>query len=408
MKGVAVENSNCRLCNNLTLPVIDFGSMPIANRFKRSNEENSYRFNMKTSFCPSCALFQLDEVPNPDQMFNSDYPFFTGLSRGMQEHFKKLAHDFERYVSEEGLVVEIGSNDGTLLRHFLNDKRKVIGVEPSASAAVRAQEKGIHSLVEFFSHSVSEKIIDNYGQADLVLAANVVCHIPQLSTIFQPVRDLLSFQGVFVFEEPYLLDMLDNVSYDQIYDEHVYIFSISAISRIAERFGLELIDAIPQWTHGGSMRYVLAHKGVFDSRLSQILLERESLYLSNYSMTMTRFAERVAKKTSELKTTISSLKSQGMKVSGYAATSKSTTILNYAGLSSVDLDYIIDITPEKVGKVTPGTNIPIVTREYALSNPPDYLLLFAWNHKEEVLIREKEFSAKGVKWINWAPRVEIL
>ena len=403
-----MESGNCRICKELTLPVVDFGSMPIANSFKKLPEESSFRFNLKTSFCPFCTLFQLDEVPDPNQMFNSDYPFFSGLSNGMQEHFKKFASEFQNYLSNNSVIVEIGSNDGTLLKHFLKDNRRIIGVDPSASAAKKAQEIGVHSIIDFFSMTVAERIENEFGKADLVLAANVICHIPQLSSIFEPLKNLLSTRGVFVFEEPYLLDMLDNVSFDQIYDEHVYIFSIESIDKIAQRFGLELIDAIPQWTHGGSMRYVLAHKGVYNSKPPRLLVERELSRLSDYSKAMENFAQDIVEKTEKLKTLIVSLKSQGKKISGYAATSKSTTILNYAGLSTTEIDYIVDVTPEKIGRITPGSNIPIVDREYALSNPPDYLLLFAWNHREEVLNREKDFSNKGTKWINWAPRVEIL
>ena len=133
-----MENGNCRMCKELTLPVVDFGSMPIANSFKKLPEESSFRFNLKTSFCPFCNLFQPDEVPDPNQMFNSDYPFFSGLSRGMQEHFKKFASEFQNYLSSNSVIVEIGSNDGTLLKHFLKDNRRIIGIDPSASAAKKA------------------------------------------------------------------------------------------------------------------------------------------------------------------------------------------------------------------------------------------------------------------------------
>lgn len=402
-----MKSRNCGNCSAQIIPVIDFGDMPLANSFRDPTVDNSYRFRMSTGFCTVCLLFQLIEFPSAEQMFNVEYPFFTGLSQGMVKHFELFAQDTLKFVPENGLVIEIGSNDGTLLNQFAKRKRRVLGIEPSMSAASRAQALGIPTMVEFLSNEVGLRIQNEYGKADLIVAANVICHIPDLSSVFEPVKDLLSPQGIFAFEEPYLLDMLDNVSYDQIYDEHVYIFSIGAVSKIAQRFGLQLIDAIPQSTHGGSMRYILAHVGTHESEIKSQLLEQESNRFADPVETMEYFTAQVIEKTRELKELIKLLRSEGKRVCGYAATSKSTTILNYSQLGPNDIEYIVDLTPEKIGKLAPGSNIPIISREDALANPPDYFVLFAWNHKEEVMQRENEFTQRGIKWINWAPRVKV-
>lgn len=398
----------CGNCSTPIFPVIDFGNMPLANSFRDPTVDNSFRFRMSAGFCTACLLFQLNEFPSAEQMFNVEYPFFTGLSQGMIKHFELYAEDLQKFVPENGLVIEIGSNDGTLLNHFARRNRRVLGIDPSASAARKAQASGIPTIVEFLSNKVGMRIEKEYGKADLIVAANVICHIPDLSSVFEPVKNLLSPKGIFAFEEPYLLDMLDNVSYDQIYDEHVYIFSILAVSKIAKRFGLELIDAKPQSTHGGSMRYILAHSGTNISRISAHLLERENTLFSDPVRTMEKFATQIIEKNREFKELINSLKTKGKRVCGYAATSKSTTILNFAQLNNNDIEYIVDLTPEKIGKIAPGSNIPIVSREYSLINPPDYFVLFAWNHRREVMKREAEFTKLGTRWINWVPRIEVI
>ena len=256
---------NCRICGNEISPFMTFGQMPIANGFLKEHEfSKEYFFEMKPSFCKNCFAFQLIDQPDASMMFNENYPFFSSLSKHMQLHFEKFAESLiDNFIKDKSnsFVIELGSNDGIMLKHFKNRGIKHLGVEPSSNVAEISANEGINTISEFFDEDLADKILDEYGNANIIYAANVMCHIPDLNSVFRGISKLLGSNGVLVFEDPYLGEMLKKVSYDQIYDEHVYIFSASSVSSLCERHGLELIDAKSQKTHGGSMRYFIAPKG---------------------------------------------------------------------------------------------------------------------------------------------------
>lgn len=403
---------NCRVCGEGTFPIIDFGLMPIANDFLADPSEDIYRFTLSTSFCEHCSLFQIDEQPQPELMFHDHYPFFTGLSAKMKAHFGKLV---DQHLSEtkkeldDLFVVEIGSNDGTLLEFVKLKGIKHLGIDPSSNVVKKAIEKGISAEIGFFGESYSNQVAKVHGLADFIFAANVICHIPDMKDFGKGIENLLAEDGQFIFEEPYAGDMIYNTSYDQIYDEHVYIFSATSIQKIFSRVGLELVDAIPQNTHGGSMRYVITHRGVKDlsTRLLEILAKEKDQGLDKVS-TYIHFAERCNLRRVEFVSLLHRLKSEGFRVAGYAATSKSTTVLNYCNLGPDNIEYIVDSTIEKQGMFTPGSHIPIKSPEELKIDRPDYLVLFAWNHEKEILEKEHEITRSGVKWIRFVPKVEIL
>ena len=386
--------------------------MPIANGFVFNVQDDKFRFCMRTSFCKDCSLFQLDYQPMPELMFNSHYPFFTGLSKKMQSHFGEMVNHFlnkSMKSSSEIFVVEVGSNDGTLLEFVKKKGIRHLGIDPSENVVKSSWEKGITAKIGFFGHALAKEIEEQNGKADYIFATNVICHIPDIVDFGKGIKDLLSINGQFIFEEPYIGSMLNKNSYDQIYDEHVYIFGALSVKKIFEKVGLELVDAIPQITHGGSMRYVLMHKGVSETTKGALqILQNELQENLDKELTYLSFATRCRKRRLELKELLEKLKSNGAKVAGYAATSKSTTVLNYCGIGNDLITYISDSTPEKQDRITPGSHIPIVSHETMRANPPDYLVLFAWNHEKEILNKEKKLTASGVKWIRFVPKVEIL
>ena len=402
----------CRFCENPTISVIDFGDMPIANHFIKSPELDTYRFKLSASLCPECNLFQLDEQPKPELMFHENYPFFTGLSSTMTQHFADMAI---RTLDEVGRdlgdiqVMEIGCNDGTLLANLAQANIKHLGVDPSANVVKLAREKGVDAQVDFFGFDTASRIKVIRGEFDLILAANVICHIPNIGDFAKGVECLLTESGRFIFEEPYAGDVLAKTSYDQFYDEHVYIFSCLSVSKIFSQYGLELIDVSHQETHGGSMRYTLARKGkrvVKPAATAQLELER-SIGLDQVSIYL-KFAQNCENRKGELHSLLSRLKSEGKRVAGYAATSKSTTILNYCKIDSDLVQFISDSTPEKQGTITPGSHIPIVTPEFLREQKPDYVVLFAWNHEKEIMSKESELTNAGTKWIRFVPIVEVI
>lgn len=385
--------------------------MPLANSFRPVNEVDTYRFELKTVFCTNCKLFQIANQPEKELMFHAKYPFFTGLSKNMTNHFKSFVQNsiLPHIVSKrDPFVVEIGSNDGTLLKFISENSIRHLGIDPSSNVVERAKKTGITSLNEFFSFSTAQVIKEKHGKADVIAATNVICHLPDLEDLFKGVKELLADDGIFIFEEPYLLSMLNLVSFDQIYDEHVYIFSLLSISNVCELHDLELYDAESQSTHGGSMRYYVCHKG--KQQQSNRLQKGLSIEISNGLETLDtyiQFEKNCEKKKGQLIHLIQNLKKQGKSISGYAATSKSTTVLNYCGIDSSLIDYICDSTPEKIGMVSPGSNIPIVSIEYMHLNQPDYLILFAWNHEVEIMRNEKNKLIESVRWIKFVPGVEI-
>ena len=269
----------CKITNNKIIPFMSFGKMPIANGFlEKENFEKEFFFNMEVGFADDISLFQLKDHPKPEQMFNAKYPFFTGSSEYMKIHFVKYAKFIkDNYLKSNCKIIEIGSNDGTFLENFKNSALKYIGFEPSSNVAEVASKKRIKTLNEFFNQESIELIKDYKKNTEVIFAANVICHVPNLIDLIKSVEKLLSKKGVFIFEEPYLGEMFKKTSYDQIYDEHIFMFSGTAVKKIFDLFDMELIDLIKQPTHGGSMRYVVARKGQRDrsKSLSNILDEEK-------------------------------------------------------------------------------------------------------------------------------------
>ena len=273
---------HCLICENEYQPHVDFGDMPIANAFASKEEVlNEYTFPMKVGFCNHCNMFQLVEQPQPQQMFNENYAFFSGTSRLMAQHFDEFAdHVIQDYLQgvDDPFVVEIGSNDGIMLRHFAEKGIRHLGIEPSGNVANVARKRGIKTIVEFFDKELAERIVREQGQADAYLAANVMCHIPYIKSILEGIKALLKPSGIVMFEDPYLGDVIRNTTYDQIYDEHTFLFSVHSVQYLFNQFDMEVIDIEPQETHGGSMRYLIAHSGVRpvqDAVMEQLKLERK-------------------------------------------------------------------------------------------------------------------------------------
>ena len=402
----------CRICESPIEPFISFGNMPIANGFLSSEHfKKEYFFEMEVAFCNNCKMVQLVEQPDPEKMFHSNYAFYSSTSKSMAVHFEQFAkHVKQDYItSKDPFVVEMGCNDGIMLQHFSNSNIRHLGIEPSSNVAKVANEKGVNTVCEFFDENLAENIIKEHGQADVFLGANVMCHIATLNSVIAGIKILLKPNGVAMFEDPYLGDVIEKTSYDQIYDEHVFLFSISSIKYAFENQGLELVDIEPQKTHGGSMRYVIAHKGVRKVRKNVYdKLDKEEELGLDKRETYEIFRKSCENSRDKLNTLLRDIKEQGKRVTGYAATSKSTTILNYCGISSDLIEFISDTTPIKQGKFSPGMHIPVKPYEEFSIKYPDYAVLFAWNHREEILAKEQKFKTDGGKWIVFVPEVKIL
>jgi len=390
----------CRYSRKEIPELMTFGKMPLGNGFlKEKNPHDEYFFNMTVSVNSEIGLLQLNEQPDPERMFHQDYAFFSRSSNFMKKHFKKIAYEIlgiletEFTKDDNNFVIEIGSNDGVMLEHLVRNNIKCLGIEPSLNVAKVSENYGVEVINEFISSEIAEKVITNKGKANVVYAANVFCHIPDINDLAKACSSLLKENGLLIFEDPYLGDVIEKVSYDQIYDEHVFLFSCNAINKIFNEYGLSLFDCQHISTHGGSMRYYLTKSNnVERSKSLKKQLEKEErlglLSMESYI----EFSNKCEKSRKGFKDRLTKLKLENKKIIGYGATSKSTTILNYCNVGNDLIDFIVDTTPTKHNTFTPGKHIPVLPYENFLPHP-DVSVLFAWNHKKEIL--EKESDYKG-------------
>ena len=393
----------CKLTNEEIIPFMSFGKMPLANGFLTKDEFTSeYFYEMQVGFSEKLSLFQLNDHPKPKQMFNKKYPFYTGSSEFMKTHFKMYADWIKNnFLRSNSKLIEIGSNDGTFLTNFINSGIEYVGFEPSENVAQIANENNIKTINSFFNPDSVENLKNYIKDTDIICGSNVICHIPDLKSLILSVDKLLSKKGFFIFEEPYLGAMFEKVAYDQIYDEHIFMFSINSVKKIFNLYNFELIDILPQTTHGGSMRYVIARKkahSINQSVIEGLSLEKK-INLDNLESCL-KFKKNCEDSKKKITTSLKKFINEGKKICGYAATSKSTTILNYCNIGKNIINFICDTTKDKIGKFSPGTHIPIVSTSHFHKNPTDVAYLFAWNHREEIFAKEKEFVKKGGKWIS--------
>ena len=392
----------CKITNKKLEPFMSFGKMPIANGFlSKENFKNEFFFDMEVGFNEDISLFQLNDHPKPEKMFNENYPFFTGSSEYMKKHFKRYSDYVKKFLNTKSKIIEIGSNDGTFLKNFVNQSDKFIGFEPSKNVADVAIKNGVPTINSFFNKNNAKNLKEYLGKTDLICASNVICHIPNLNDLIEAIDILLNKNGTFVFEEPYLGSMLDKVSYDQIYDEHIYMFSASSISKIFKKFGFELVNISQQITHGGSMRYIIKRGKNEISHSVKKAIQYEKEKKIDKIDSCIEFKKNCEKSRENILGKINTLKDKGKSICGYAATSKSTTILNYCQINSDYIDFICDTTKEKIGKYSPGMHIPIKDMDYFRKNLTDCIYLFAWNHKDEILNKEKNFKGE------WFSHVQI-
>ena len=402
----------CLICNESIEPFISFGRMPIANGFLSPDQfADEYFFELQVAFCPNCMMAQLVERVDPNKMFHQEYAFYSSTSTHMAIHFKDMAHWVkDNYLkSQDPFVVEIGSNDGIMLLNFAKAGIHHLGIDPSRNVAQAAMDKGIEMVCEFFDERIAKEILTNHGSVDVFLGANVMCHIPDLHSVFSGVKLLLKPDGLLIFEDPYLGDIVEKVSYDQIYDEHVFYFSVQSISHLAGLHGLEVVDVIPQNVHGGSMRYMIANKGArkISAAVADQLAKEDELGLHR-SETYSRLHNAIKRSRDSLIEMLHKLKLENKRVVGYGATSKSTTVTNYCGITPDLVGFISDTTPIKQGKFSPGTHIPVRPYQEFTNDYPDYALLFAWNHAQEIMAKEENFRRSGGKWLIYVPEIKVL
>jgi methylation protein EvaC len=402
--------TSCRVCGGTETVFLDLGRQPLSDAFPDPREQApEFFYDLRVASCDECGTVQLaDEVPR-ERMFGEEYPFRTSSSARMTAHFRAMA---DRLVTlaghEDPFIIEIGCNDGTLLAALAERGIRHLGVDPAANLVKEANARGVDAIAAYFEAQTARDVHAQHGPADVVYAANTLCHVPYLDEIFAGLDALLGPDGVFVFEDPYLGDIVELGSFDQIYDEHFWFFSATSVARIAERLGFELVDVEHLPVHGGEVRYTVARTGrrpVSDA-VAEMRAEEERRRLHDPEV-LRAFAATVAERRTQLVDALTTLKAEGRTVAGYAATAKSATVLNYCGIGPSLLPVVYDTTPEKQGRLTPGSGIPVQPFPADPSGYPDCFLLFAWNHTEEILAKEQAFAERGGRWIRYVPRVTV-
>ena len=402
----------CRICTAEVTPFFDFGNMPIGNAFVTEEEfSNEYFYHMQVAVCATCFTLQVLDVPDPQKMFHDNYAYFASTSAYMSDHFRIMSGALiSNFVSEKSpFVVEIGCNDGITLQNFASAGIPHLGVEPSENVAEEARKKGINVVSEFFNAQMAEDILKKNGPADLFIATNTMHHIENINSVAEGVANLLKPKGVMVQEDPYLGDMLESTAYDQLYAEHMYIWSITSLNNAFNPHGLEIFDIERNPHHGGCMRYFLCRTGAYSQTLRYLeqIHHEKQLGLEKIE-TYVEFRKRCEKSRDNLINLLNELRSKNKKVIGYGATAKSATIINYCGVGVEHIQCITDTTLVKQGKFSPGAHIPIVKPETMAQINPDYAVLFAWNHLEEINQKERDFVKRSGKWIIPVRMVEII
>jgi methylation protein EvaC len=343
-------------------------------------------------------------------MFPPDYPYRSSTSATMRRHFEETAGRFlaTELTGPDPFYVEIGCNDGVMLSTVRAAGVRHLGVDPAADAAAVAAADGSRVHVGFFQQDTAKAIRASDGPAQLIFSANTISHIAYTDSVFTGVRALLDEGGIFVFEDRYLGDIIAHTYFDQIYDEHFYLFSVRSVRAMAEIYGFDLVDVEHRPVHGGTMRYTTARAG--ERRPSPAVAEwlaREREQKLTERVTYESFGAKVEEHCAALRALLADLREQGKRVVGYGATCKSATVTNYCGIGSDLVSFICDSTPEKQHRVTPGSHIPI-RPPGAFSSPyPHYAVLFAWNHAAEIMAKEQGFKAAGGRWILYVPDVHL-
>ena len=388
---------------------LNLGKQPIANGFLYEEDiSDEFFFDLRVVFDEDTKLVSLKDFVKPELMFNDDYVYVSSMSQTMREHFQDASSKFKSIFAPQK-VLEIGSNDGVFVKNF--DPENTIAVEPCGNFAKLTNKQGYHTYSNFWNTALSNQIVKDHGKQDLIFSANCMCHVQDLEDAFLAISNCLSDNGVFVFEDPSLEKMISRNSYDQIYDEHAHIFSVIALDNILSEQGLQIFDVENLSVHGGSNRIYVKKIGntsltVKRSVFENIKLERES-GLDKFER-FVKFADSVKQSKEELLFLLKKYKDQNKKIVSYGATSKSTTVFNYCGITSEHIDYIVDTTPHKQGKLSPGTHIPVISPEDGFDELVDVAFLGAWNFTKEIVSKEKEFLERGGKFITHVPKVSVL
>jgi len=388
---------------------LDLGQQPLANYYltksQIKNKERKYRlivcFNKKNK------LVSIKKTFSSKMMFNNKYPYRSSMSQTMQKSFKELSLQIKKEIKPKK-ILEIGSNDGTFLKNF--NKEISIGVEPCANVEKITKKQKFNTIPKYWNLELAKYILKNHGNIDLIYSANTISHIKNLNDVFKSINLVLSKNGVLILEDPSLLECLKRNTYDQFYNEHIYVFSYLSLKNVLKKYNLEIYKIDTLNIHGGSNRYFIKrinNKIKIDKSVKNEK-NKEIKYGLDKKDTYFKFKKRVETSKKKLIAIFNYCKSKNKKIIGYGATAKSTTILNYCKINNTTIDYFLDTTKDKQNKYTPGTKIRIKKYIGSINKDVDYVFLGAWNFKKEIFKKEKQFIKSGGKFIIHTPYPRII
>ena len=409
----ATHVNRCRSCEREGLRLfLDLGSTPIANALLAPDAdlaaEKSYPLAL--AFCENCSLVQLAFELPAEAIFDEHYPYYSSFSTELCVHAEAHATQLltSRKLGCDSLVVELASNDGYLLRNFVAAGIPVLGIDPSPGPAVEAEKVGVPTLIEFFNAQLATKLREDGQVADVIIANNVMAHVPDLNGFVEGMAILLADDGIITIENPYVRELIQNVEFDGVYHEHFSYFSCMAVNSLMRRHGLYLNDVeLFQDLHGGTLRWSIGKNDERSARAAEYLAEEENLGMQTFDF-YRQFGDAVKRSSDALRELLTQLREQGKSIAAYGAAAKGATLLNSIGIGGELLSYVVDRNWHKQNMLMPGCHLPICDPVILTTNPPDYLLLLAWNFKHEIMVQLESYPNAGGRFIVPVPYPQVL
>lgn len=413
-KALIKKNTRCLICKGKQLThFLSLGDLPLANSYltKKELKKRELKIPLDIYFCHTCHLAQLLDIVDRRSLFNN-YAYFSSASSTLVEHFEEYAQALMKKFPKlaKQLIIDVGSNDGVLLKPLKKLGARILGVDPATNITTIVNKEQLETINDFFGTHIVSHINNTYGKAGIITANNVLAHTDKIHDIMAATKQILDPKGVFIFEIQYLADLIRKNEFDGMYHEHICYFSLHPLTYLLEQYDLQVFDVLHVDNHGGSLRIYASHKsGPFRVKKSvQKFLQKEQALKLHEEEIYKKFAKQplIIRKT--LTRILADIKKQGKKIMGYGAPAKATTLLNFCGITKETIDYITDSTPSKQNLFMPGNHIPILAPEQIKKNIPDYIIILAWNSAETIMKKEQWFTKQGGKFILPIPYPTII